>query len=200
MSTIKCVFLDLGGVMYELDVSGTMNRLSHICGKSIEEIRGAVYSEDLIIPYESGKLSSYHFYEGIMKRLECRVNFDDFKRIWNSILVKRNEMFQITRELSRIVDIVFVSNTNELNASAMDGELRGITEKIVYSHEVGYLKPDQRIFQKALEIGGSEPLKTLYFDDLEHNVSAANQLGIKAFIFRDLNDFLEIFQSFGIHM
>lgn len=200
MSSIECVFFDLGGVMYELDVLGAMNRLSQMCRRSIEEIRSAVYSEELIVPYESGRITSYDFYDRVMKRLACRISFADFKRIWNSILVKRKDMFQITHELSKVVDIVFVSNTNEMNACAMDEELRSITKKIVYSHEVGYLKPDQRIFKKALEISGSEPLNTLYFDDLPHNVSAANELGIKAFVFRDINDLLEIFRSFEIYL
>jgi len=200
MSPVKCVFFDLGGVMYELDVLGAMNRLSNICGKSIEEIRTAVYSEELIVPYESGRISSYDFYDGVMKRLGCRVSFDDFKSIWNSVLVKRKDMFQITHKLRRVLDIVFVSNTNELNAYAMDEELRSITEKIVYSHEVGYLKPDHRIFKKALEISGTDPFNTLYFDDLPHNVYAANELGITAFVFRDVNGLLEVFQSFGIYI
>lgn len=50
---------------------------------------------------------------------------------------------------------------------------------VVDSCEVGYRKPDPRIFQKALEqLGGIPPQHALFLDDYEGNVKAARELGV----------------------
>ena len=50
---------------------------------------------------------------------------------------------------------------------------------VVDSCEVGYRKPDPRIFQKALELlGGVPPAHAIFLDDYEGNVKAARELGV----------------------
>ena len=41
-------------------------------------------------------------------------------------------------------------------------------------------KPDPRIYQRALQLLGVSAAETLFLDDLEVNVTAAEQLGINA--------------------
>lgn len=200
MVEVDCVYFDLGGVLYDLDLSGAWERFRQRCGRSIGEIQAVLYASDLIEPYESGKISSHAFYDEVTGRLGCRMSFDDFRGIWNSILVKREGMFQLALQVRKSLDVLVVSNTNEMNAAAMEKDVRNITRKTVYSHEVGYLKPDPRIYEKALEISGTGPQKTLYFDDLEKNVSAARTLGIHAFLFQDMGGLLKVFNSCGLRL
>ncbi len=200
MVEVDCVFFDLGGVLYDLDLSGAWKRFRQRCGRSIGEIQAVLYASDLIEPYESGKISSHAFYDEVTRRLGCRMSFDDFRGIWNSILVKRKGMFQLALQVRKSLDVLVVSNTNEMNAAAMEKDVRSITRKTVYSHEVGYLKPDPRIYEKALEMSGTGPQKTLYFDDLEKNVTSASALGIRAFIYRDIPSLLSVFHSNGIRL
>ncbi len=51
---------------------------------------------------------------------------------------------------------------------------------VVDSSEVGVRKPDPRIFRLTLErLGGLSPAETLFLDDFESNVRAAEALGIR---------------------
>jgi putative hydrolase of the HAD superfamily len=59
----------------------------------------------------------------------------------------------------------------ELFAELFDG--------VVISSEVGLRKPDPAIFQHALELIGLPPHECAFVDDIEHNVRAAEQLGIE---------------------
>jgi|1186.fasta_scaffold01512_6 epoxide hydrolase-like predicted phosphatase len=52
-----------------------------------------------------------------------------------------------------------------------------ITDDIVYSHEVGLLKPDPRIFALAAERLGVLPEEVVFLDDVEANVDAARASG-----------------------
>jgi putative hydrolase of the HAD superfamily len=54
---------------------------------------------------------------------------------------------------------------------------------VVVSYEVGLAKPDRRIFELCLSRLGAQPGETLFVDDREDNVAAAERLGLRAFLF-----------------
>jgi HAD superfamily hydrolase (TIGR01509 family) len=107
-------------------------------------------------------------------------------------------MFRIASSLKTRVRLLFLSNTNELNARVIDSDLRGITDKIIYSYRIGLLKPDPRIYRIALKTACTEPQKTLFVDDRLENVEGARKLGIIAHQFKDAEDLLELLQSHDI--
>jgi putative hydrolase of the HAD superfamily len=49
---------------------------------------------------------------------------------------------------------------------------------VVISSEVGLRKPDPAIFERALDLIGLPPHECAFVDDIEHNVRAAERLGI----------------------
>jgi putative hydrolase of the HAD superfamily len=54
---------------------------------------------------------------------------------------------------------------------------------VVDSCEVGFRKPDPRIYRKALElVGDVAPARAIFLDDYEGNVRAANTLGIRGIV------------------
>ncbi|HLW00337.1 MAG TPA: HAD family phosphatase [Ktedonobacterales bacterium] len=60
-----------------------------------------------------------------------------------------------------------------------------MTDLIIYSHEEGIAKPDQRIFQRACERLGTLPEEIVFLDDVEQNVAAASACGFHTVLFRD---------------
>ena len=57
----------------------------------------------------------------------------------------------------------------------------------IYSHEAKSMKPDQPMYQQAIERFGLVPEETLYIDDLPANIETGNSLGFKSHQY-DLND------------
>ncbi|MEO5663164.1 MAG: HAD-IA family hydrolase [Nocardioides sp.] len=55
-----------------------------------------------------------------------------------------------------------------------------ITDDIVYSHEVGIVKPDPRVFALTAERLGVRPHEVLFLDDVEGHVLAARAAGWQA--------------------
>jgi putative hydrolase of the HAD superfamily len=51
-------------------------------------------------------------------------------------------------------------------------------DQVVISGEVGLRKPDPEIFQHALDLLGLPPEECAFIDDIEHNVRAAERLGM----------------------
>ena len=54
---------------------------------------------------------------------------------------------------------------------------------IIYSHEVGIAKPDQRIFALACARLGLQPGETILLDDAEPNIVAARAFGMHGVLF-----------------
>ncbi len=63
--------------------------------------------------------------------------------------------------------------------------LSQIADLIIYSHEVGFAKPDPRIYALTCERLGCRPEEIVFLDDVERNVAAAAAYGIHAILFRD---------------
>ena len=58
--------------------------------------------------------------------------------------------------------------------------LPGSFEKLVLSYEVGALKPDEKIYRRAIELAGLPPEKIFFTDDMQGHIDAARKLGIDA--------------------
>jgi epoxide hydrolase-like predicted phosphatase len=54
---------------------------------------------------------------------------------------------------------------------------------IVYSHEVGCMKPDARIYRTACERLGVSPGEAVFLDDVQENVDGARAIGMRAITF-----------------
>lgn len=63
--------------------------------------------------------------------------------------------------------------------------LSEIADCILYSHEVGFSKPDQRIYAATCARLGLRPDEIVFLDDVEKNVAAAAAFGFHAVLFHD---------------
>jgi epoxide hydrolase-like predicted phosphatase len=59
-----------------------------------------------------------------------------------------------------------------------------LADVLVYSYEVGMEKPDQRIYQLTCERLGVDPGEAVMVDDVEANVAAAREVGMRAVLFQ----------------
>jgi glucose-1-phosphatase len=76
-----------------------------------------------------------------------------------------------------------LSNSNELHWERNTTELgvNDLFEMAISSHQVGFCKPDPRIYQAALDRLGVAADAVMFFDDVQANVDAASRLGMHAF-------------------
>ncbi|MFE9104732.1 HAD family hydrolase [Actinomadura geliboluensis] len=58
-------------------------------------------------------------------------------------------------------------------------------DAVVISAEVGMRKPDERIFRHALDLLGLDAADCVFIDDIEHNIRAAEALGIRGILHTD---------------
>ena len=198
MRTIEWVFMDLGNVLYGLDSEGVLNRFAAHCGKTPLQLSEALHDQVLMRSYDSGAISSETFYQNANDILNCDIDYDEFRSIWNSLLIPKKCMFRLAARLKRKVDLLILSNTNEIHASFVDPVVRTLTDKVIYSYQVGCMKPEEEIYRKALNLSGSSPAKTLFIDDRIENIRGAASLGINTHHFRDRKTLCKVFREYGL--
>ena len=198
MAELDWIFFDLGGVLYRLDFQAVWDDFTEACGRSVEKIKEALYEECRFKGFESGRITGYEYYRGVMGRLGTCMDFDGFVNAWNRIMVRDEAMFELAARLKRTVKLLIISNTNALNARCIEKDTRDLTDLAVYSFEIGVMKPHRRIFRKALRVSSARKKRILYVDDREENIEAAERMGIPSVLFRNQRGFEEVLLSHGI--
>ncbi|MFH2040507.1 MAG: HAD-IA family hydrolase [Chloroflexota bacterium] len=105
---------------------------------------------------------------------------------WKVYLGELNiEFIDFIKQLRRGYKIALLSNSfigarKKENANYHFQEL---TDVIIYSHEVGLVKPDIAIYQMICDQLGMLPEETLFIDDEETNINAAHEFGMHTILF-----------------
>ena len=147
-------------------------------------------SEQLLEMIEAPKAefeSSFRDSERFMKRVFAEIGYrgskEKFVRAWQEIFTLNEPIADWIDQLSAAGHPLFLlSNTNQLHADYF------LTEYPVFrqfdgwslSHEVGCAKPEPGIYQHAIENLDLDPARTVYLDDLEANIAAGIEAGLRA--------------------
>ncbi|MEO3822209.1 HAD family phosphatase [Actinomadura sp. B10D3] len=71
-------------------------------------------------------------------------------------------------------------------------------DAVVISCEVGMRKPDERIFRHALDLLGVEAAACVFIDDIEHNIRAAEDLGLRGILHTDPDTTITELRELGL--
>ena len=117
-----------------------------------------------------------------------------FDATWNAMLLDiPRERIKAIEQVKQHYKIFLMSNTNEIHYDLYirDLQLRfGYNEfdelfhKSYFSFDIHLEKPNPRFFELILDHEGLVPEETLFIDDTEANIKAAQGLGIKTYHIR----------------
>jgi putative hydrolase of the HAD superfamily len=175
----KAILIDVGGVLLPdrlPAVVGVWSARLGVCGPAF---LGALFggSDDQVL---TGRVSEHQWWAVVAERLhagpdlvaELRRDLESGQE-WDGALVA------FLRGLRGHAKTAIVSNawpamrTGMARAGVLD-----IADEIVLSCEIGYAKPDARIYAAALDRIAAEPGSALFIDDTPGHVAAAEALGM----------------------
>src|SRR5215831_19952575 len=127
----------------------------------------------------------------------------EFLQTWSSVFLPDLLVSEdLLASLKRNYPLIVVSNTNEAHIEFIRSKYRVLDyfDQHIYSYEVGSLKPDRRIFERAIEVSGRRPQQLFFADDREENVLAARELGILGHQFKTESLLVEALQEAGVEI
>ncbi|MGQ9647298.1 MAG: HAD family hydrolase [Thermodesulfobacteriota bacterium] len=206
-SFIQVIFFDLGNVILPFDNYPIAEKLCRFSQKTEFQDPKKIFSylfdpEDGVInDFDKGKMSPSEFFQSIREHLGLSITYEQFIPVWTEIFTENQDVSEIIRSLKRRWRLGLLSNTDPLhfNHIVSTFPIVSVLEKWILSYEVGFKKPDTRIFQIAIEWASVEPENILLIDDTKGHVEAAGSLGMQGIHFisanqlrKELNDRLKI--------
>jgi glucose-1-phosphatase len=194
---IRNVIFDLGKVLIDFDFDLAIRKL--VQHHQVDPLRLFALFRDtqLARKWDSGALSGDEFHAAIQKTLGIDLPLTTLVPIWNEIFSEKPEMVRLYHNLAAHFPALVLSNTNPWHAEYLKTHYPWLGQKghFIASCQAKRMKPDQELFQQALDLLGAQAQETLYVDDIPEFVESACLMGIQGIVFKDYASLLDELQK-----
>jgi len=198
----QLVLFDLGGVVVEMESDRLVHQAAQVIGRPFEEVQQAIYHEELLLPFELGRITATAYYEGLKKRLALRWTYEQFVRNWNGVFTENTDVTALLQQLHKRHRLMALTNTNTLHLDYIKASFPSLTvlEDWVASCDVGLRKPDPQFYRLALERAKVRPSEAVYVDDRPEMVEAGRAVGLTAVRFENGRQLAQDLQAIGLNL
>ncbi|GAB1404681.1 MAG: HAD family phosphatase [Lentimicrobiaceae bacterium] len=204
LTGIKNIIFDFGNVLLNIDPRLTQHAFTELGIKPGVDFWGSRSSADLLISFEQGKISPNEFRKGALAMLSEGVTDEQVNKAWNALLLDFPAYrVELLKQLQPDYRLFLLSNSNQIHyehyisyfEEKFGFPLRDLFEKMWFSHQLRYVKPNPHIFTTVLKDANLIPQQTLFIDDTLMHVEAARQLGIKVWHLKPDEDVVDLFKK-----
>lgn len=203
MENIKNIVFDLGGVLVDLDLQRCRQRFIDLGMDEVARLVDPCYPAEVFGRLERGDISLHEACDA-MRALAHTPDVTDeqiaeaYGAFVTGVPVEKLRMIERLRAAGRRPYVL--SNNNPASMRVIrrffeaDGRrMEDYFDRIYLSYELHELKPSEAIFRKMLDDSGMLPEETLFIDDGERNVAAAQALGFGVYMPVAGEDFSHLF-------
>jgi len=182
------IVFDLGNVLIPFDYTPAINKLDQIqpgLGVKFAEFYKSNYS--IHREFESGNIPEATFISTMLEVVEHKVEPETFCKIFSDIFSLNEKVISILPILKNKYKLFLLSNTNSIHRKYgwQKYEFLEYFDKLILSHEVGSVKPEEKIYRKVESASGFPSSEHFYIDDIMEYVDSAKKLGWDAVQFVD---------------
>jgi glucose-1-phosphatase len=206
LKNIRNIIFDLGGVLLNIDFQKAVEAFKELGIDNYSSFYTQNNQNEIFDKLEKGKISIGEFRNEIKNASGKNITDGNIDEAWSSMILDfPAERFRLLIELKKHFNTYLLSNTNEIHFNFYNNllyktfgvnDLSGLFDKEYYSHIVGLRKPDLRIFELVITENKLIPTQTLFIDDSEVNILAANKTGINTYLLKKDQEICEIFENF----
>ena len=185
---VKAIIFDFGGIFIDLNYAATINAFKQLGIENFDELYSQAQQSNLFDNYETGKISSQRFINGLLNFLPTNTTPNQIVQAWNAMLLDIDPVkVNLLAELRESYPVYLLSNTNDLHIdlafrrwkNTIGQPIHESFDKIYLSHEVGLRKPNKEIFELVCRENNLNPTETLFIDDTEQHINGAKLIGLQ---------------------
>ncbi|MGA3020980.1 MAG: HAD-IA family hydrolase [Candidatus Micrarchaeales archaeon] len=186
---IKAVIFDLNGVFIKSPFLSdrfrdTFNVPSEESTAALKEIMDKVRKPN------AG--DTFQYWKPYLDKWKISLTKEQFFDFWFSAEKEVPEMINIAQELKDRSIRRFVLSNNFVERSKYYKQnfsfLDKLFERVYYSWETGFVKPNKAAFEKVLSDNGLKAEECIYVDNQQNNIDTAKSLGMEAILFDDFKN------------
>jgi epoxide hydrolase-like predicted phosphatase len=199
MEKIESVIFDWGGVLIDDPRPGLLRYCAEAFG--VPEEQYTRIHDSCLDEFHKGLIDEATFWEQVARKLgkptpkAPSLWFEAFK----SAYLPKAEMFSLASSLhGKGYKTALLSNT-ELPAANFFRELGyDMFDVLVFSCDEGLMKPQEKIYEIALERLGSRPEQAVFIDDRPEYIQGAEDAGLHAVLFESAAQVKEELTKLGV--
>ncbi|GMU58597.1 MAG: hypothetical protein AMXMBFR34_03600 [Myxococcaceae bacterium] len=196
---IDALILDLGNVLAFHDNEKLFEAMAKAFRTSRKDLRvrleGGLWDR-----VNRGQLPGDALRQELVARLGQEVSPDDWLALWNCHFTIHDEMARVVEGLVGKTRLVLLSNTHDQHVAWLRPRLP-VLEKfdaLVLSCEVGAVKPERAIYQRAVDAAQVPAHRAVFFDDVARYAEAAIEAGLQGRVFTTVPHFLDDLRELGV--
>ncbi|MCU0698172.1 MAG: HAD-IA family hydrolase [Myxococcaceae bacterium] len=181
---IDALILDLGNVLAFHDNEKLFDEMAKAFGTTREAMRARL-DGGLWDRVNRGLLPGDSLRVELVERLGRTLTPEAWFALWNCHFTLHHEMVRTVERLLGRVRLVLLSNTHDQHIAWLRPRLPVLErfDGLVLSYEVGHVKPEPAIYERALALAKVPPSRAAFFDDVARYAEAATALGLHGRVF-----------------
>ena len=202
-NSVQAIIFDIGRVLVRIDIRRAQRGLAAGLNLTPEELWSAIEKDPRWPDWQEGRMSARDWHQNLSNRLGIRMNFEEFKSVWNSALdpepIHPDSLFS---GLAKSYTLGLLSNTDPIHVEYLESTYSFFEHfpKPVrtYSCLAGASKPNPLIFREALKACKAKAGQAIYIDDIVAYVDAARALGMQGIHYQTPEQLERDFASLGV--
>ena len=201
---VRNIVFDLGNVIINIDPDLTIRKFKDLGVSNFDDFYNIMRQTDVFNLLDTGKISLPEFRQTIRDYSLKNLSNAQIDDAWCAMLLDFPEenIVLLQKLKNEGYKLFLLSNTNEMHIEYYTKYLKQqfgrdllteLFDRVFYSHEIGYRKPNREAYEYVLKVENLKPAETLFIDDLEHNVIAARQTGMQAYHHRKGDSIIDLF-------
>lgn len=195
---IKGIIYDFGGVIMRTENRTPRSDLAQKLGVPVEELEKLVFASRTAKQAEVGSISAYQHWQAVAQALNAPENeistirqefFAGDRLDWELLNnIKERRVEYRAALLSNAFDdlraeLTGVSHNHSAYQISKSDHILDYFDEVIISAEVGFAKPDPRIYQYAADRLGFSIDEIVFIDDFPTNIEGARKAGMNAIRF-----------------
>ena len=181
---IRAVIFDWGGVLIDDPAPGLIDYFAKALGVTGEALVHAYIK--FVQEFQKGMMSEHTLWERLCAELGVRRSYNP--TLWRDavryVCSPRDEMFSLAAHLKDTgYKVGVLSNAEIAVMEYFYEQAYDVFDVTVFSCAEGTRKPEQKIYEIALDRLQLMPHEAVFIDDKEENIAAAVELGIHGILF-----------------
>lgn len=197
---IKNIVFDFGGVIAPISRDKAVEAFVRLGLADADSRLDKYHQTGIFQELEEGRINDKVFQEKLGELCGRKLEWEETQNAWLGFFTTVNEeILTYLEELRSSYKLYVLSNTNPYvmgwacseHFSKTGKPLSQYVEKLYLSYEIGYTKPDERIYRFLLNDASLNPAETLFVDDGYANAKAGEKLGMHVFVPENGEDWRE---------
>ncbi|MDP8220088.1 MAG: HAD-IA family hydrolase [Candidatus Stygibacter frigidus] len=173
---MKNIIFDIGNVLINYDFEIFFEKLGY---KKYE--RSLMEAHSPIFAFECGELETEDFMQQLQAIYKPDMDAEEFKDAWCDVFWANDELLDIVPQLVNDHRLMILSNNDELHFPFIWDKYLKLhvfeMENVMITSRLGFIKPDIRVFQSAMQSYNFDWKDSIFIDDVKENVEVAKRLG-----------------------